>query len=85
MTRQNYHLCQAVERAVQTFSGLENCNVLGMNMLKVGLVQAFTERSPRDLAILLPISSYPKDVAKAFWYSKHPQYRWSDVLRRNDK
>jgi hypothetical protein len=25
---QNYHICQAIEKAVQTFSGLENCNVL---------------------------------------------------------
>ena len=30
---QNYRLCQAVERAVQTFLGLNNCNVLGMNKL----------------------------------------------------
>ena len=38
---QNYHICQAIERAVQTFLGLKDCNILGMNRLKFWLVQTF--------------------------------------------
>ena len=38
---QNYHFCHAVERAVQTFLALENCNILGMNGLKDCLGQTF--------------------------------------------
>jgi hypothetical protein len=38
---QNYHICQAIERVVQTFLGLKDCNILGMNRLKFWLVQTF--------------------------------------------
>ena len=39
---QNYHIYQAIERAVQTILELKNCNILVMNRLKFGLFQTFS-------------------------------------------
>ena len=39
---QNYHIYQAIERAVQTILELKNCNSLVMNGLKFGLFQTFS-------------------------------------------
>ncbi len=63
---QNYRICQAAERPVQTILDSKNCNVLEMNLLEFVLVQTYFEGSPRNLGIIPPISSYPKDVAEAF-------------------
>lgn len=75
MMTQNYCVCQAIKRAVQTFLGMDIYNVLEMNRLKFGSFQTFFGGRLGVLGILPPISSYPKDVVEAFLYSKHPRYR----------
>ena len=75
MLTQKYPEYSAVKRAVQTFSGLKKCNILGMNWLGFCLFQAFSMERPRNLDTLPLISSYLIDVEEAFLYSKHPQYR----------
>ena len=47
---QNYHICQAIEKVVQTFWGLESCNILVMNVLKYCFVQTFFGERQRILA-----------------------------------
>jgi hypothetical protein len=44
---QNYHICQAIERAVQTFLGLKSSNILEMNLLWFCLVQTFSGKGQR--------------------------------------
>ena len=48
---QKYPEYFGVKMAVQTFLGLENCNVLGMNGLKDCLVQTFCWKSPNILLV----------------------------------
>ena len=48
---QNYHICQAIERAVQTFLGMESCNALWMNLLEFWLFQTFSGEKSKILGV----------------------------------
>jgi hypothetical protein len=48
---QNYHICQAIERPVQTFWGFKNCNALWMNLLQFCLFQTFSGEKSKILGV----------------------------------